>query len=343
MDINGPAPLLSTAPMVDPFGRTITYLRLSVTDRCDFRCVYCMSEHMAFLPKRDLLTLEELGRLSEVFMDRGVRKIRLTGGEPLVRRGIMELIATLGKQVEAGRLDELTLTTNGSQLYRFADQLFEAGVRRLNVSLDTLDADRFASITRWGRLAQVLEGIEAARNAGLKIKINTVALKGINDTEIPSMIEWAHGLGMDFTAIEVMPLGEAVENRLDNFLSLTELRETLSETWTLDDLPDRTGGPATYVHIKETGGRMGFITPLTHNFCGGCNRVRISCTGQLFTCLGQTGSSELRAPLRASAENTLLNQAINAAIATKPKGHDFAIDGDTMKGGIGRHMSHTGG
>ncbi len=343
MDLNTPQPLLTSEPMVDPFGRTISYLRLSVTDRCDFRCVYCMSEHMTFLPKRDLLSLEELERLCGVFMTRGVRKIRLTGGEPLVRRGIMELIGNLGAHVKSGQLDELTITTNASQLSRFATDLYAAGVRRINVSIDTLEAEKFASITRWGRLHQVLDGITAALEAGLKVKLNTVALKGINDTEIPSMIEWAHGLGMDFTVIEVMPLGEVGENRMDNFLPLSELRETLSQRWTMEDLADRTGGPASYVRVRETGGRLGFITPLSNNFCEGCNRVRVSCTGQLYTCLGQEGSIELREPLRASLNNEALDQAINKAIGSKPKGHDFGIEGGKMTGGIARHMSETGG
>jgi len=343
MDLNRPPLFNVTDPMVDPFGRVISYLRLSVTDRCDFRCVYCMSEHMNFLPKKDLLTLEELERLCDAFIQRGVRKIRLTGGEPLVRRSIMGLIENLGAHVKSGQLDELTLTTNASQLTRFATQLYEAGVRRINVSIDTLEEDKFAAITRWGRLNQVLDGITAGLEAGLKLKLNVVALKGINDDEIPAMIEWAHGRGMDLTVIEVMPLGEVGENRMDNFLALSDLRKTLSERWTMEDLPDQTGGPASYVRIKETGGRLGFITPFSHNFCESCNRVRISCTGQLYTCLGQEGAVGLRGPLRASPNNDILNEALNKAIANKPKGHDFDIKDGQMIGGVARHMSETGG
>lgn len=333
-----PAPTLT-----DPFGRTISYLRLSVTDRCDFRCTYCMAEQMTFLPKKDLLTLEELARLSDAFIARGVRKIRLTGGEPLVRRGIMQLIEALGAHVHEGTLDELTLTTNGSQLAKYAAALADAGIKRINVSLDTLDEANFAAVTRRGALPQVLTGIEAARNAGLNIKINTVALKGINDAELPSMIEWAHGLGMDFTLIEVMPMGETGENRMDSYLPLSEVRETLDQRWTLADLPDRTGGPARYVRVGETGGRLGFITPLTHNFCEGCNRVRITCTGEIYTCLGQEGSADLRGPLRASESDEALHHAIDDAIARKPRGHDFAVKDGEMTGTLARHMSHTGG
>ena len=329
--------------LIDPFGRSITYLRLSVTDRCDFRCTYCMAEQMTFLPKKDLLTLEELERLSAAFIERGVRKIRLTGGEPLVRRGIMQLIETLGAHVKSGALDELTLTTNASQLSKFADDLVAAGVKRINVSLDTLDPDQFTSITRRGRLDQVLESLARARSAGLKIKINAVALKGINDHEIPSMIEWAHGLGMDLTLIEVMPMGETGENRMDSYLPLSAVRDELEKHWTLADIPDRTGGPARYVRVTETGGRLGFITPLTQNFCEGCNRVRVTCTGEIYTCLGQEGSADLRAPLRASVADSVLHQAIDDAVAHKPKGHDFAVQGDTMTGSMTRHMSHTGG
>jgi len=329
--------------LIDPFGRSITYLRLSVTDRCDFRCTYCMAEQMTFLPKKDLLTLEELERLSAAFIERGVRKIRLTGGEPLVRRGIMQLIEALGAHVKSGALDELTLTTNASQLSKFADDLVAAGVKRINVSLDTLDPDQFTSITRRGRLDQVLESLARARGAGLKIKINAVALKGINDHEIPSMIEWAHGLGMDLTLIEVMPMGETGENRMDSYLPLSAVRDELEKHWTLADIPDRTGGPARYVRVTETGGRLGFITPLTQNFCEGCNRVRVTCTGEIYTCLGQEGSADLRAPLRASVADSVLHQAIDDAVAHKPKGHDFAVQGDTMTGSMTRHMSHTGG
>ena len=348
MDLKTTTPIetgatLVASPMIDTFGRTISYLRLSVTDRCDFRCFYCMSEHQSFLPKRDLLSLEELERLCGAFIERGVRKIRLTGGEPLVRRGIMGLIENLGSHIQTGALDELTLTTNGSQLSRFADDLKACGVRRLNISIDTLDEDKFAEITRWGRLNQVLDGITAGLQAGLKIKLNVVALKGINDHEIPAMVEWAHGLGMDLTVIEVMPLGEVDVDRMDNFLALSELKQTLSDKWTLEDLPDNTGGPASYVRVKETGGRLGFITPFSNNFCDGCNRIRMTCTGQLYTCLGQDGVVDLRQPLRASPNNELLNEALNGAIANKPKGHDFDIKGGKMVGGVSRTMSVTGG
>jgi len=341
MDLTTDAP--AAPALIDRFGRSISYLRLSVTDRCDFRCTYCMAEQMTFLPKKDLLTLEELERLSAAFIERGVRKIRLTGGEPLVRRGIMQLIEALGAHVKNGALDELTLTTNASQLSKFAEDLVAAGVERINVSLDTLDPDQFAAITRRGRLDQVLEGLARARGAGLKIKINAVALKGINDHEIPSMIEWAHGLGMDLTLIEVMPMGETDENRMDSYLPLCAVREELEKRWTLTDIPDRTGGPARYVRVAETGGRLGFITPLTQNFCEGCNRVRVTCTGEIYTCLGQEGSADLRAPLRASTGDAALQHAIDDAIAHKPKGHDFAVDGNTMTGSMTRHMSHTGG
>ncbi len=332
----------SSGAMVDPFGRAITYLRVSVTDRCDFRCVYCMAEDMTFLPKRDLLTLEELERLCTVFIDKGVRKLRLTGGEPLVRRGVMQLIERLGDHVKAGRLDELTLTTNGSQLHRFAADLVAAGVRRINVSLDTLDADKFAKITRWGRLPQVLNGIEAARSAGLAIKINAVALKQVNEHEIESMLEWAHGEGYDFTLIETMPLGEVDEDRTDQYLPLSTVRARLEERFTLTDIAYKTGGPARYVEVAETGGRLGFITPMTHNFCESCNRVRLTCTGTLFMCLGQEDAADLRAPLRASEGNELVSAAIDEAIGRKPKGHDFVI-GRNAAPSVSRHMSTTGG
>jgi cyclic pyranopterin phosphate synthase len=341
MDLTTDAP--AAPALIDRFGRSISYLRLSVTDRCDFRCTYCMAEQMTFLPKKDLLTLEELERLSAAFIERGVRKIRLTGGEPLVRRGIMQLIEALGAHVKSGALDELTLTTNASQLSKFTEDLVAAGVERINVSLDTLDPDQFATITRRGRLDQVLEGLARARGGGLKIKINAVALKGINDHEIPSMIEWAHGLGMDLTLIEVMPMGETGENRMDSYLPLSAVREELEKRWTLTDIPDRTGGPARYLRVAETGGRLGFITPLTQNFCEGCNRVRVTCTGEIYTCLGQEGSADLRAPLRASTGDAALQDAIDDAIAHKPKGHDFAVEGNTMTGSMTRHMSHTGG
>jgi cyclic pyranopterin phosphate synthase len=330
-------------PLVDPFGRGITYLRVSVTDRCDFRCVYCMAEHMSFLPKADLLTLEELDRLCSAFVARGVRKLRLTGGEPLVRRGIMTLFATLSRHLASGALDELTLTTNGSQLAKYATELKSYGVRRINVSLDTLDADKFRAITRWGELPGVLAGIDAAQAAGLKVKINAVALKGVNEDEFPQLIEWAHSRGMDLTLIEVMPLGEIGEGRLDQYLPLSLVRARLNERFTLEDLDYRTGGPARYVRVAETGGRLGFITPLTHNFCESCNRVRVTCTGTLYMCLGQEDAADLRKPLRASEGNDLLHAAIEEAISRKPKGHDFVIDRRHQRPALARHMSVTGG
>jgi GTP 3',8-cyclase len=335
-------PSPSTA-MIDPFGRTISYLRVSVTDRCDFRCVYCMAEDMTFLPKADLLTLEELDRLCSVFIARGVRKLRLTGGEPLVRRNVMSLIRSLSRHLHTGALNELTLTTNGSQLARFADELAACGVRRLNVSLDTLDADKFRTITRWGEIGKVLAGIDAAQAAGLRIKINAVALKGTNDDEIPALIEWAHGRDMDLTLIEVMPMGEIGVGRIDQYVPLSIVRANLERRYTLTDLPDNTGGPARYVRVGETGGRLGFITPLTHNFCEACNRVRITCTGTIHTCLGQEDATDLRAPLRASANDELVSAAIDRAIGGKPKGHDFIIDRRHNRPSVSRHMSVTGG
>jgi len=329
--------------LVDPFGRAITYLRVSVTDRCDFRCIYCMSEHMTFLPKADLLTLEELDRLCSAFIARGVRKLRLTGGEPLVRRGVMTLFAALSRHLSTGALEELTLTTNGSQLPKYARELAGYGVRRINVSLDTLDADKFRAITRWGELDKVLAGIDAAQAAGLKVKINAVALKGVNEDEFGSLIEWAHGRGMDLTLIEVMPLGDVGEGRLDQYLPLSIVRARLAERFTLADLDYRTGGPARYVSVAETGGRLGFITPLTHNFCESCNRVRVTCTGTLYMCLGQEDAADLRTPLRASEGNELLHAAIEEAIARKPKGHDFIIDRRHQRPALSRHMSVTGG
>jgi GTP 3',8-cyclase len=329
--------------LVDPFGRTISYLRVSVTDRCDFRCVYCMSENMTFLPKADLLSLEELDRLCSAFVARGVRKLRLTGGEPLVRRGIMTLVASLSRHLSSGQLDELTLTTNGSQLRKYASELRAHGVRRINVSLDTLDAEKFRAITRWGSLDQVIAGIDAAQAAGLKIKINAVALKGVNEVEFPKLIEWAHGRGMDLTVIEVMPLGEIGEGRLDQYLPLSMVRARLAERYRLEDIDYRTGGPARYVRVAETGGLLGFITPLTHNFCESCNRVRITCTGTLYMCLGQEDAADLRKPLRASEANDLLFAAIDEAIARKPKGHDFIIDRRHKRPALARHMSVTGG
>ena len=330
------------AALVDPFQRAITYLRVSVTDRCDFRCVYCMSEHMTFLPKADLLSLEELDRLCSAFVAKGVTKLRLTGGEPLVRRGIMTLVSSLSRHLESGALKELTLTTNGSQLEKYASELKANGIDRINVSLDTLDPDKFRAITRWGDLGKVLDGIKAAQAAGLQIKINTVALKGVNEDEITRLLEWAHGRGMDLTVIEVMPLGDVDESRLDQYLPLSIVRAQVAEQYTLDEIDYRTGGPARYVRVKETGGRLGFITPLTHNFCESCNRVRITCTGTLYMCLGQSDAADLRNPLRASKSNDLLNAAIDEAIARKPKGHDFVI-GRGARPSVSRTMSTTGG
>ncbi len=329
--------------LIDPFGRAISYLRVSVTDRCDFRCVYCMAENMSFLPKAEILTLEELDRLCSAFVARGVRKLRLTGGEPLVRRGIMTLVNSLSRHLRSRELDELTLTTNGSQLEKYAHDLRAAGIRRINVSLDTLDADKFRTITRWGGLDKVLAGIDAAQAAGLRIKINAVALKGVNDDEFPQLLEWAHGRGMDLTLIEVMPLGEIGEDRLDQYLPLSLVRARLAERYRLDDIDYRTGGPARYVRVAETGGRLGFITPLTHNFCESCNRVRVTCTGTLFMCLGQEDAADLRKPLRASEANDLLYAAIDEAITRKPKGHDFVIDRRHRRPALARHMSVTGG
>jgi cyclic pyranopterin phosphate synthase len=331
------------APLVDPFGRDISYLRVSVTDRCDFRCVYCMSENMSFLPKADILSLEELDRLCSAFVARGVRKLRLTGGEPLVRRGIMTLFESLSRHLKSGALDELTLTTNGSQLPKYAADLARHGVKRINVSLDTLDPGRFRAVTRWGDLDQVLAGIAAARAAGLAVKINAVALKGVNEDEFVQLVEWTHGQGMDLTIIEVMPLGDVGEGRLEQYLPLSMVRARLAERFTLQDIDYRTGGPARYVRVAETGGRLGFITPLTHNFCESCNRVRVTCTGTLFMCLGQEDAADLRAALRASESNDLLHIAIEEAIARKPKGHDFVIDRRHQRPALARHMSVTGG
>jgi GTP 3',8-cyclase len=338
-----PAGPAAAAPLVDPFGRAISYLRVSVTDRCDFRCVYCMSEDMAFLPKRDLLTLEELDRLCTVFVEKGVRKLRITGGEPLVRRDIMSLFRSLSRHLGSGSLEELTLTTNGSQLARYADELAGYGVKRVNVSLDTLDAGRFRQITRWGDLAKVQSGLDAAQKAGLAVKINAVALKGVNEDEIETLVEWAHGRSMDLTLIEVMPLGDIEPQRIDQFLPLSLVRARLAERYTLDELDDRTGGPARYVRVRETGGRLGFITPMTHNFCESCNRVRLTCTGTLFMCLGQEDAADLRTPLRLSEGNERVEQAIEEAIARKPRGHDFVIDRRRNRPAVGRHMSVTGG
>ena len=329
--------------MTDPFGRTISYLRVSVTDRCDLRCFYCMSEDMTFLPKADLLTLEELDRLCSAFIAKGVRKLRLTGGEPLVRRNVMSLVRSLSRHLKSGALHELTLTTNGSQLARYADELRDCGVRRINVSMDTLDPAKFKAITRWGDLDKVLAGIEAARSAGLAVKINAVALKNMNEDEIPALMEWAHRQAMALTLIEVMPMGDIGEGRIDQYVPLTLLRARLAKQYTLTDLDDDTGGPARYVRVNETGGKLGFITPMTHNFCESCNRVRITCTGTLHTCLGHEDAADLRRPLRASADNELLSAAIDRAIGLKPKGHDFIIDRRHSRPSVSRHMSVTGG
>ena len=330
-------------PLIDPFGRAISYLRVSVTDRCDFRCVYCMAENMSFLPKSEILTLEELDRLCSAFVARGVRKLRLTGGEPLVRRGIMALVNSLSRHLRSGDLTELTLTTNGSQLEKYAHDLRAAGIRRINVSLDTLDAQKFAAITRWGSLDKVLAGIDAAQACGLQVKINAVALKGVNEDEFPQLIEWAHGRGMDLTLIEVMPLGEIGEGRLDQYLPLSLVRARLNERYRLEEIDYRTGGPARYARVTETGGRLGFITPLTHNFCEACNRVRVTCSGTLYMCLGQEDAADLRKPLRASEADDLLLAAIDEAIGRKPKGHDFVIDRRHRRPALARHMSVTGG
>jgi len=329
--------------LVDPFGREISYVRVSVTDRCDFRCVYCMAENMTFLPKKELLTLEELDRLCGAFIDLGVRKIRLTGGEPLVRRNVISLIQGLGRHLDAGRLDELTLTTNGSQLERFADDLYAAGVRRVNVSLDTLDRERFEAITRWGKYDKVMAGIEAATRAGLAVKVNAVALKGVNEDEYDRMLAWCGAEGFDLTLIETMPLGEIDEDRTDQYLPLSTVRKRLEERWTLKDIDYKTGGPARYVEVGETGRKLGFITPLTHNFCESCNRVRVTCTGTMYMCLGQEDAVDLREPLRASESNEPVTQAIRDGIARKPKGHDFVIDRRHRRPAVSRHMSVTGG
>mgnify|MGYP001478902741 FL=1 len=331
-------------PLIDPFARAISYLRVSVTDRCDFRCTYCMSEHMTFLPKADLLSLEELDRLCTTFVGMGVQKLRITGGEPLVRKGILTFFEAMSRHLATGALKELTLTTNGSQLAKFAQPLADLGVRRVNVSLDTLDPTKFAQITRWGRLPQVLDGIEAAKAAGLRVKINAVALKGFNEDELFSLLDWCATEGHDLTFIEVMPMGEDMTaNRLDQYWPLKDLRARLAERLTLTDLAERSGGPARYVRVEETGQKIGFITPLTHNFCESCNRVRLTCTGELYMCLGQEDMADLRAPLRASPDDALVEQAIRAAIARKPKGHDFDYSRQKVAGQITRHMSHTGG
>ncbi len=338
--MNAPA----IAPLIDPFARPISYLRVSVTDRCDFRCTYCMAEHMTFLPKKELLTLEELDRLCSAFVGLGVRKLRITGGEPLVRKGIMTFFKAMSRHLDNGALDELTLTTNGSQLARFAPELAALGVRRVNVSLDTLDEDKFARITRWGRLPQVMQGIDAARAAGIRVKINAVALKGFNEEELFTLAEWCAREDHDLTWIEVMPMGEMGEEmRLDQYWPLKDLRAQLAERYTVTDLPERTGGPARYVRLEETGQKIGFITPLTHNFCESCNRVRLTCTGELFMCLGQEDMADLRAPLRAGNDDAPVVQAIRDAISRKPKGHDFDYSRQKVAGQVSRHMSHTGG
>jgi cyclic pyranopterin phosphate synthase len=330
------------ANLIDPFGRHVTYLRVSVTDRCDLRCVYCMSEEMTFLPKRDLLTLEELDRVCTAFIRKGVKKLRITGGEPLVRRDIMSLFRSLSRHIEADALDELTLTTNGTLLEKFAPELAACGVRRINVSLDSLDPDRFRRITRRGDLGQVMRGLDAAQAAGIKVKINAVALKGVNEDEIEPMVAWAHGRGMDLTFIEVMPMGDIEPERIEQFMPLSVVRERLAQSFTLTDTSERTGGPARYVRVAETGGRIGFITPLTHNFCESCNRVRLTCTGQLFMCLGQEDAADLRAAMRGSEGDARLEAAIDEAISRKPKGHDFVIERQARPA-VPRHMSVTGG
>ena len=334
-----------TVPLIDPFARAITYLRVSVTDRCDFRCVYCMAENMQFLPKKELLTLEELDRLSSTFVGMGVQKLRITGGEPLVRRDIMTFFNGMSRHLNSGALKELTLTTNGSQLERFADGLYAAGMRRINVSLDTLDEDKFARVTRWGRLPQVLRGLDAAQRAGLRVKINAVALKGFNEDELFTMTEWCASRDMDLTWIEVMPMGDMGEtDRIGQYWSLEDVRAALETQYQLTDLAERSGGPARYVRIEETGQKIGFITPLSHNFCESCNRVRLTCTGELYMCLGQEDMADLRAPLREHPGDTQhLETAIRRAIERKPKGHDFDYSRQTISGQMSRHMSHTGG
>ena len=330
--------------LIDPFNRAITYLRVSVTDRCDFRCVYCMSENMNFLPKADLLTLEELDKMCSAFISQGVEKLRITGGEPLVRRNIMEFFESISRHLKTGDLKELTLTTNGSQLHRFAEKLSEIGIKRINVSLDTLNEHKFSKITRWGRLSQVLKGIDAAIAAGIKIKINTVALKDFNEDELEEIVQWCANRKMDLTFIEVMPMGDiGNENRLNQYWPLSDLRKKLSETWTLYDTDEQTGGPARYVRLNETGQKIGFITPMTHNFCESCNRVRLTCTGELYQCLGQEDQVDLRKILRNHSDTEPLIQAIHNAISKKPKGHDFDYSRQSISGQMTRHMSHTGG
>ena len=338
---------LSTVPLVDQFQRRISYLRLSVTDRCDLRCAYCMPERQTFLPRKDVLSLEELHRMALGFIARGITKLRLTGGEPLVRRDMIELVKALGRKLGAddgqGHLDELTLTTNGTRLAEFADDLREAGVRRINVSLDTLDRDSFTRLARRDSLPQVLEGIAAAQAAGIAVKINTVALKGINQAELPDLIAWAHGQGMDLTLIEVMPLGEVEQDRFDHYLPLLAVRDDLARRWTLRDSGHRTGGPARYVEVAETGGRLGFITPLTNNFCEGCNRIRVTATGQLFACLGGSEQVDLRAAMRSEDPDAALSAGLDLAMRIKPERHHFVIDAPGGAPALSRHMSMTGG
>jgi cyclic pyranopterin phosphate synthase len=329
--------------MIDPFGRTVSYLRVSVTDRCNYRCNYCMAEDMNFLPRRELLSLEELDRLCSLFVDMGVRKLRITGGEPLVRRDILSLFRNLSRHLESGALDELTLTTNGALLARYAAELAACGVKRINVSLDTLNPLRFTELTRKGELAEVLAGIDAADKAGLQIKINTVVLKGVNDGELHRLVAWCGERGFDLSLIESMPMGEIGELRANHFMTLDEARAILDERWTLKPSDYRTGGPASYLQVAETGGRVGFITPFSHNFCEACNRVRLTCTGTLYMCLGQDDAADLRAPLRDGSSDEQVREAILAAIARKPEGHDF--DAERLQDGaqVVRFMSHTGG
>jgi len=342
--LNELSPMAAKPGLTDPFGRKISYLRLSVTDRCDFRCVYCMSENMTFLPKKDILTLEEMDRLASAFIDRGVTKLRITGGEPLVRRDIMTFFRSISRHLRTGALKELTLTTNGTQLDRFADQLAAAGVKRINVSLDTLDEEKFARITRWGRLKQVMSGIRAAKEAGLRVKINTVALKGFNEEELETFIAWCGDEGHDLTYIEVMPMGDMGElDRIGQFWSLKDVRARIEQRWRLSDTTETSGGPARYVRLADTGQKIGFITPLSHNFCENCNRVRVTCTGEIYQCLGQENCVDLRAPLRADKTDDALNAAIDLAIGEKPKGHDFDYSSGKADGQMSRHMSHTGG
>jgi len=329
--------------MIDPFGRDVKYLRVSVTDRCDFRCTYCMAEEMTFLPRSEILSLEELDRVCSAFIAKGVKKLRITGGEPLVRRNIMWLFERLARHMDNGALEELTLTTNASRLSQYAKALYDCGVRRVNVSLDTLDPLKFTDITRWGKLETVLGGIEAARNAGLAVKINTVALKGLNEDEFDRMIAWCGEEGLDMTLIEVMPMGDISDDRIAQYLPLSLVRSRMEKSWKLEDIDYQSGGPARYVRIGETGRKLGFITPLTHNFCESCNRVRLTCTGTLYMCLGQEDAADLRTPLRQSEDDSPLNEAIDAAIARKPKGHDFIIDRRNNEPALSRHMSHTGG